>query len=128
MVQNPICMNGESIISKKSFQFALKIIRIYQTLTIDYKEYVLSKQMLRSGTSIGANVAESGAAYSRKEFEFKLSLAYKEARETSYWLRLIFASKYLNESNYIELKKDVDELQKIIGSTLVTLRKQQKPN
>ena len=128
MVQNPICMNEESIISKKSFQFALKIIRIYQTLTIDYKEYVLSKQMLRSGTSIGANVAESGAAYSRKEFEFKLSLAYKEARETSYWLRLIFASKYLNESNYIELKKDVDELQKIIGSTLVTLRKQQKPN
>jgi four helix bundle protein len=121
-------MNEESIISKKSFQFALKIIRIYQTLTIDYKEYVLSKQMLRSGTSIGANVAESGAAYSRKEFEFKLSLAYKEARETSYWLRLIFASKYLNESNYIELKKDVDELQKIIGSTLVTLRKQQKPN
>jgi len=128
VVQNPICMNEESIISKKSFQFALKIIRIYQTLTIDYKEYVLSKQMLRSGTSIGANVAESGAAYSRKEFEFKLSLAYKEARETSYWLRLIFASKYLNESNYIELKKDVDELQKIIGSTLVTLRKQQKPN
>ena len=128
MVQNPICMNEESIISKKSFQFALKIIRIYQTLTIDYKEYVLSKQMLRSGTSIGANVAESGAAYSRKEFEFKLSLAYKEARETSYWLRLIFASKYLNESNYIELKKDVDALQIMIGSTLVTLRKQQKPN
>jgi four helix bundle protein len=121
-------MNEESIIPTKSFQFALKIIRIYQTLTMDHKEYVMSKQLLRSGTSIGANVAESGAAYSRKEFEFKLSLAYKEARESSYWLRLIFASQYLNESNFIELKKDIEELQKLIGSTLVTLRKQQKSN
>ena len=119
-------MKEESLIASKSFQFALKIIRLYQSLTVGHKEFVMSKQLLRSGTSIGANVAESGAAYSKKEFEFKLSIAYKKARETSYWLRLIFASHYLNESNFIELKRDIEELQKLIGSTLVTLRKQQK--
>ncbi len=81
-------MKTENIILSKSFDFALKIIELYKQMT-EQKEFILSKQLLRSGTSIGANVEEATAAYSKKDFAAKMSIASKEARETRYWLKLI---------------------------------------
>ncbi len=115
-------MKSASAISTKSFNFALKIIRANQVLISSHKEYVISKQLLRSGTSIGANVAESGGAFTRNDFEFKLSLAYKEARETGYWLKLLMASNLLDPNLVDELIKDIEELQRLIGSSLITIR------
>jgi four helix bundle protein len=119
-------MKTESIISAKSFLFALKVIKTYRTINQTHKEFILSKQLLRSGTSIGANVAESLAAFSRKDFEFKISIAYKEARETVYWLKLLEASHLIELEMFDELILDLEELQRLLGSTLVTLRKNQK--
>ena len=89
----------ESKIKEKSYSFSLKIIRFYQHLTQQKKEFVLSKQLLRSGTSIGANVEEALAAQSRKDFLHKMSIASKEARESNYWLRL------LRDSNIVECRR-----------------------
>lgn len=82
----------------KSYAFALKIITLFQKLQTEKKEYILSKQLLRSGTSIGANVEEANGAYSKAEFTSKMSIAYKEARETHYWLRLFRDSEILTET------------------------------
>lgn len=87
-------MKKENIISDKSFNFALKIIALNQIL-LERKHFVISKQLLKSGTSIGANVAEAGAAQTKKDFIAKMSIASKEARETKYWLRLLIHSKLL---------------------------------
>ena len=119
-------MKTESIISIKSFLFALKIIKVHRKINQTHKEFILSKQLLRSGTSIGANVAEGLAAFSRKDFEFKISIAYKEARETVYWLKLLEASHIIDIEIFDELILDLEELQRLLGSTLVTLRKNQK--
>ncbi len=119
-------MKTESVISVKSFLFALKIIKTYRTINQAHKEFILSKQLLRSGTSIGANVAEGLAAFSRKDFEFKMSIACKEAKETGYWLKLLEASQLINIEILDELILDLEELQRLLGSTLVTLRKNQK--
>ena len=116
-------MKSESIITSKSFQFALKIVRANQKIIKSNKDNVLSKQLFRSGTSIGANIVESSGAYSRKDFAFKLSIAYKEARETAYWLKLIEASMLLEKDELLELHQGVEELQKLIGSAILTLRK-----
>ena len=85
----------ENVVIEKSFAFALRIVEAYKTLSSEKKEFVLSKQMLRSGTSIGANIEEADAAISKSEFSAKILIAYKEARETSYWLRLLTQSSYL---------------------------------
>ncbi len=119
-------MKSTSIIPIKSFQFALKVVSVYQKLIDTKKEYVISKQLLRCGTSIGANVVESRGAFSRKDFEFKLSIAYREAKETEYWIQLLEASQILDKSIYQELSFDVIELQRLLGSALITLRKNQK--
>ena len=116
-------MGQTNIIYPKSFKFALKIVKIYQALVSTHKEYVLSKQILRSGTSIGANVSESRGAFSKKDFEYKLSIAYKEAKETAYWLNLLAASGLMEECVKVELMEDVEELQRLLGSALITLRK-----
>jgi four helix bundle protein len=119
-------MKTESIISVKSFLFALKIIKTQRIINHTHKEFILSKQLLRSGTSIGANVAEGLYAFSRKDFEFKISVAYKEARETVYWLKLLEASHIIDLKTFDELILDLEELQRLLGSTLLTLRKNQK--
>ncbi len=103
-------MKKENMILNKSFDFALSIIKLYQDLK-DHNEYVISKQLLRSGTSIGANVEESIAAISRKDFVAKLSIASKEARETRYWLRLLDKSDLIK----ISLKKYLDEIEDIVN-------------
>jgi len=104
----------ENIIEKKSFEFALKIIELYKKL-ISQNEYVISKQLLKSGTSIGANVSEASAAQSKKEFITKMSIASKEARETKYWLSLLSESKLVNINleNYLS---EINELIKILTS------------
>lgn len=105
----------DNIIQSKSFEFSLEIIDLYKILT-SKKEFILSKQVLRSGTSIGANIEEAIGSYSKKEFISKVSIAYKEARETKYWLRLLFYSKQLDEEIYINLTKNLEEILRILGA------------
>ncbi len=109
---------AESVIQKKSFEFALSVIRLYRELQ-GQREFILSKQLLRSGTSIGANVAEASAGQSRKDFIAKLSIASKEARETQYWLRLLQASD-LTEINVSPELTEVDELIRILTAIVKT--------
>ena len=87
----------ENIIQTKSFAFAIRIVNAYKYLQSEKKEFVLSKQMLRSGTSIGANVEEAIGGQSKKDFIAKISIAYKEARETKYWIKLLFATYYMDK-------------------------------
>ena len=105
----------DNIIQQKSFDFALKIIALYRSL-VKGNEYVLSKQLLRSGTSIGANVEEAQAGQSRADFVSKLSIASKEARETNYWLRLLRDSKILDEAEVKSLLSESDAIIKILTS------------
>ena len=114
----------ESIIEKKSFEFALKIIELYKKL-LEQNEYVLSKQLLRSGTSIGANVTEATAAQSKKDFITKMSIASKEARETKYWLTLLSKSKLVNV-NFNDYLLEIDELIKILTSIVKTSQESNK--
>ena len=93
-------MMGDNVIKNKSFNFALRIVKLYQFLNQEKKEYVLSKQLLRSGTAIGALVRESEQAESKLDFIHKLAIAQKEANETDYWLELLFQSEYLNETQF----------------------------
>ena len=100
----------------KSLTFAKRIVRAYRYLTEEKKEYILSKQLLRSGTSIGANVAESQYAISRKDFLNKQYIALKECAETLYWLELLASCDYLTETAYHSLYEDCEELRKILSS------------
>ncbi|MBT3300764.1 MAG: four helix bundle protein [Candidatus Marinimicrobia bacterium] len=115
-------MKTDNVILDKSYAFALRIIKLYQYLCNEKKEYVLSKQILRSGTSIGANVEEAIGGQSEKDFKAKLSIAYKEARETHYWLRLIRDSEILSEKEVESLITDCDEILKISGSIIKTMK------
>lgn len=105
----------ENIIQKKSYDFALNIIELYRKL-VKGNEYILSKQILRSGTSIGANVEEAQAGQSRADFVSNISIASKEARETSYWLRLLQDSKTLEEADVKSLLSESDAIIKILTS------------
>ena len=108
----------ENIVREKSFAFALTFIEVYKLL-ISKNEYVLSKQVLRSATSFGANVKEATAAYSSKEFVAKMSISSKEARETLYWLKLIEASNFI-EFEFSKLKNEAEELIKLLTSIVKT--------
>ncbi|MDP2089844.1 MAG: four helix bundle protein [Flavobacteriaceae bacterium] len=103
-------MKKDNIILDKTFDFSLKIIELYKQMT-EQKEYILSKQILRSATSIGANVEEATAAISKKDFIAKMSIASKEARETRYWLRLIDKSNLIK----VDVKQYLDEIEQIIN-------------
>lgn len=111
-------MQKGNIILDKSFGFALLIIELYKQMT-EQKEFVLSKQLLRSGTSIGANVEEATAAYSKKDFAAKMSIASKEAREARYWLRLIDKSKIVTVDVDIYLK-EIEDIIKILTAIVKT--------
>ena len=106
----------KSGIHELSYDFGCRITRLFQYLTEDseYKEYVISKQIYRSGTSVGANVRESKHAQSDADFLSKMSIAYKEADETDYWLNLLHDNGYINESQYESLKKDMDRILKLL--------------
>ena len=109
---------SDNIIQKKSFEFALNIIRLYQQMQ-EQREYVLSKQLLRSGTSIGANVEEALAGQSRRDFLSKMSIASKEARETRYWLHLLQQSN-LVEVDVLNYLKQIDEIIRILTPIVKT--------
>ena len=106
----------ESIVKDKSKDFALRIIKLYKYLTTSAvnKEYVLSKQVVRSGTSIGANIKEALRAQSRPDFRAKMNIALKEASETEYWLELLYESEYIDETSYNSIIEDNRELIKIL--------------
>ena len=115
-------------IHELSYDFGCRITRLFQYLTDDseYKEFVISKQIYRSGTSIGANVRESKHAQSDADFLSKMSIAYKEADETDYWLNLLHDNGYINESQYESLKKDIDRILKLLTSIVKTLNQKVK--
>lgn len=115
-------MSKDNLIQTKSFDFSLMIIELYKSL-VDQREFVISKQLLRSGTSIGANIEEAIAAQSRKDFIHKLSIPNKEARETKYWLRLLKKSTL----TYIDVTNQLDEIQQIIN-ILTSIIKTTKEN
>jgi len=112
----------ENVVVEKSYAFAIRIVNLYKFLIAEKKEFVLSKQLLRSGTSIGANIEEAVGSHSRKEFASKLSIAYKEARETHYWIRILRDTKFIDEKMSKSLLSDNDELLKLIGSIIKTLK------
>lgn len=112
----------ESIVFDKSKGFALRIIALYTYLCDEKKEFILSKQLLRSGTSIGANIAEASCAYSSKEFLAKMYIAFKECAETAYWLELLYKAQYLNQPKFDSINTDCTELQKILSSITKTMK------
>ena len=107
---------ADSIIENKSFDFAVRIVNLYKHLTTDKKEYVLSKQLLRSGTSIGANVSEGEKGQSKADFNAKMNIALKEANETFYWLRLLHKTDYLSDKEFLSMQSDIDEIIPILVS------------
>ncbi len=116
----------ENIIKNKSFAFALRVVKLYKYLCDEKKEFVLSKQILRSGTAIGALIRESEQAESKADFIHKLSIAQKEANETDYWIELLYKSEYLDESQYKSINKDIVELNKLLASIIISSKENKK--
>ena len=116
-------MSLDSVLRKKCISFSLRIVKMYQYLKDEHKEFVMSRQILRSGTSIGANVTEAIYACSRKDFSAKLQIARKEAAETLYWLEILYGSSYIEEPLYHSFYKDCNELLSMISSTIQTTAK-----
>ncbi len=108
----------DNVIETKSKKFAIRIVRLYQYLCNEKKEYVLSKQLLRSGTSIGANVKEALNGQSRADFVAKLSISLKEAGETEYWLELLHETDYLNDKEFESIISDCKEILKLLVSII----------
>ena len=109
-------------IKQKSLAFAKRIVKLYQYLCREKQEYVLSKQVLRSGTSIGANVIEAQSGISRKDFIAKMYIAFKECAETAYWLELLWAGKYISDNEFRSMLRDCEELKRILSSITKTSR------
>jgi four helix bundle protein len=112
----------DNVLLDKSFAFAVRVVKAYKYLVEEKKEFVLSKQFLRSGTSIGANAEEAIGGQSKSDFIAKISIAYKEARETKYWINLLKATDYFGEKQAESLLDDLEELLKIIGKIQVTAK------
>ena len=117
---------SENIVYIKSKSFAIRIVNLYRYLREDKKEYVMSKQLLRCGTSIGANIAESGCTISEKDFLSKLYVAFKECAETQYWLDILYETSYLNEQEYRSISDDCLEIKKLLSSITKTIREKEQ--
>jgi four helix bundle protein len=117
---------SSSIIQQKTFKFAIRIINLYKDIKEKQKEYTLSKQILKSGTSIGANVTEALHAQSTKDFISKMSIAQKEAYETLYWIQLLEATNYIEPPEAESLKNDNTEILKILASIILTSKQKLK--
>ena len=113
---------SESVLSTKSYTFALRIIKLYQFMADERREYVLSKQVLKSGTSIGANIEESVHAQSKVDFVHKLSIAQKEANEANYWLRLLKDAGYIEEKHAESFLTDCEEIQRLLTASIKTAK------
>ncbi len=116
----------KSILKDKSFAFALRCIRLYRYLSETKNEYVLSRQLVRSGTSVGANVRESRNAESTADFAHKLGIAQKECDETIYWLELLEQSEYIKKAEFISMNEDAEELLKMLRSSILTSKQKMK--
>ena len=114
-------MEGNLVFAKAK-KFAVRTVNLYKYLCDEKKEFILSKQLLRSGTSIGANIAEAEVAISKKEFLSKMYIAFKECNETVYWLDLLYETDYLSEAEYTSIIEDCNEIQKILSSITKTTR------
>ena len=112
----------EHTVEQKSFLFAVRIVKLCKHLNTAKKEYVLSKQLLRAGTSIGANIAEAEQAQSKADFISKMNIALKEAVETNYWLRLLQASDYLSNAEFSSIHSDCRELEKMLTAIIKTAK------
>lgn len=115
-------MEYSDTVAHKSRVFAIRIVHLYQHLTGTRKEYVMSKQLLRSGTSIGANIAECNCAFSKKDFLAKMYIAFKECSETRYWLTLLHDTDYLTDAEYQSVHADCTELYKMLAAITKTMR------
>ena len=113
----------EQTVERKSFLFAVRIVKLCKHLNAAKKEFVLSKQLLRAGTSIGANIAEAEQAQSRADFISKMNIALKEAVETNYWLRLLQATDYLSEKEFMSIYSDCKELEKMLTAIVKTAKR-----
>jgi four helix bundle protein len=114
--------NKENVLLVKSFSFAIRIVKLYQYLVAEKKEYVLSKQLLRSGTAVGALVREAQNAESKADFIHKLGIAQKECDETSYWLEILKETEYLSNDEFESINGNAVELLKIIRSSILTIK------
>ena len=114
---------NDNVIENKSFDFAVRIVNLHKHLSNEKKEFVLSKQLLRSGTSIGANVSEAVRGQSKADFLAKMSIALKEANESHYWIRLLYKTDFLTEQQFNSIENDVIELIKILSSICKTSTK-----
>lgn len=114
----------ENIVKNKSFDFAIRIVRLYQYLSTEKKEFTLSKQLLRSGTSIGAMIREAEHAESKNDFIHKFAIAQKEANESIYWLELLKATDYLDEKGFKTINEDAITILKLVTSILKTTKQQ----
>jgi four helix bundle protein len=123
-------MKGQNVLILKSYSFSIEIVSIHQELVRKKSDYTLSRQLLRSGTSIGANLEECIGAQTKKDFYAKLCIAQKEARETNYWLRLMRDTHYINAIKANELLNQCDELLKMLAASIITTRRnlQQESN
>ncbi len=113
----------ENDVKEKSFDFALRIVKLYKYLSEEKKEYVLSKQLLRSGTSVGALIRESEQAESKADFIHKLAISLKEVNESEYWIELLFHSEFIDEKSYNSILSDLKELLKLLTSIIKTSKK-----
>jgi four helix bundle protein len=116
----------ENVVKIKSFAFALRIVKMYQFLSGQKKEFVMSKQLLRSGTAVGALVREAEHAESPADFIHKMAIALKEANETEYWIELLFQSNYLDENSFNSIKSDLLEILKLLTSIIKTTKQNHK--
>ena len=115
-------MEKDNILQKKSYKFAIRVVKLSQFLTNEKKEYILSKQILRAGTSVGALVSESKFAQSRADFINKLMVALKEANETQYWINLLHDTKYITTDMHKSLYADIDELISLLVAITKTIK------
>ena len=114
---------NDNVVENKSFDFAVRIVNLHKHLSAEKKEFVLSKQLLRSGTSIGANVSEAVRGQSKADFLAKMCIALKEANESHYWIRLLYKTDFLTEQQFNSIENDVVELIKILSSICKTSTK-----
>lgn len=123
--KNTMVLTG-NIIVDKSYLFAVRIVKLYKFLYQNFKESTLSKQILRCGTSIGANVAESQNAQSYPDFISKLNIALKETDETKFWINLLYDTEYIDESQFQSLSSDVEEISKLLTSIIISSKDKQR--
>ena len=115
----------KNIVKEKSFAFAKRIVKLYNHLCEDKKEFILSKQLMRSGTSIGANIYEAERSVSNKDFKNKMAISLKEANESLYWIELLYQTEYLNQTEYDSIINDCNELNKLLIAIVKTSNKNQ---